>query len=116
MRKVYPMPDLPSRPLPGVRVVAGSDPDVRWVLATREPESGRAPRGLPEEVRAGATVGAGGRVLLEVELDPAPPRSGWAGAVDTGLGYRRAGAALARHLRERSEEHTSELQSRFDLV
>ncbi len=94
------MPDLPSRPLPGVRVVAGSDPDVRWVLATREPESGRAPRGLPEEVRAGATVGAGGRVLLEVELDPAPPRSGWAGAVDTGLGYRRAGAALARHLRE----------------
>lgn len=41
-----------------------------------------------------------GRPELEVELDDTPPRPGWAGAVDHGLGWRRAGAALARFARD----------------
>lgn len=96
------MSDVPSRPLPGVRVVSGSDPGVQWSVVIRPPEAGRTPRGHAVEVRTGE-VGLDdqpGRGVVEVELDPTAPRSGWAGAVDVGLGYRRAGAALGRHLRD----------------
>ena len=41
-----------------------------------------------------------GRPVLEVELDDTPQRPGWAGAVDHGLGWRRAGAAIARFARD----------------
>lgn len=93
-------PAVPSRPLPSVRVLAApGDPtsDGAMVLATRAPVSGRAPRGHANEVRVDVRDG---RAVLEVELDDAAPRSGWAGAVDEGLGHRRAGAAVARHLRD----------------
>lgn len=98
---------LPSRPLPGIRVVSGIDPEVQWTVVTRNPEHGRAPRGLAAEVsttevRNSAAQGtsADGRGVLEVEYDSSSPRPGWAGAVDVGLGYRRVGAALARHGRD----------------
>lgn len=96
------MSDVPSRPLPGVRVAHGSDPGVQWSVATRPPEPGRAPRGRPVEVRT-AEAGSGeqpGRGVVEVELDATAPRAGWSGSVDAGLGHRRAGAALSRHLRD----------------
>ena len=91
---------LPSRPLPAVRVVAaGPDPGAATdrAVVPRPPESGRAPRGRAGEVRAGTREG---RPVLEVELDDTSPRPGWAGSVDPGIGHRRAGAAVARHLRE----------------
>lgn len=93
---------VPSRPVPGVHVVAGTDPSVQWAVVTRPPEPGRASRGQGIEVRTrapGEPVPEG-RGVLEVELDPEAPRPGWAGTVDHGLGYRRVGAALARHLRD----------------
>lgn len=98
------MSDVPSRPVPGIRVVSGSDPGVGWTVVTRPPEPGRFPRGLAVDVRTGpaqATQAAlpDGRGVLEVEHDSSAPRPGWAGAVDVGLGYRRVGAALARHCR-----------------
>lgn len=93
------MSAVPSRPLPDVAVVPGTDPDASWRAATRPPEPGRPPRGLPREVRVAA--GPGAAPVLEVELDAARPRPAWAGTVDEGLATRRAGAALARYLRDR---------------
>lgn len=94
-----PIRPVPGHPLPGVRVVFAADavPDAATPLVTRAPEPGRAPRGSAAEARV--TV-RDGRTVLEVELDAAAPRAGWAGAVDHGLGHRRAGAAAARQLRE----------------
>lgn len=94
---------VPGRPLPEVRVVSVATPTAEPVpedatpLVTRAPEGVRASRGLAKEARV--TV-RDGRAVLEVELDAAAPRPGWAGAVDHGLGHRRAGAAAARHLRD----------------
>jgi leucyl aminopeptidase len=47
-----------------------------------------------------------GRPVIEVEVETSRPRPGWAGAADVGIGHRRAGAAVARHLRDagRTEE------------
>lgn len=99
------MSDVPSRPLPGIRVVSGVDPDVAWTVVTRPPEPGRSPRGRTVDVRTGRAQATqaelpDGRGVLEVEYDSSAPRAGWAGAVDVGLGYRRVGAALARHCRD----------------
>lgn len=92
---------VPGHPLPGVRVVSAAaitaEVGTATPLVTRAPERGRAPRGLAREARV--TV-QDGRAVLEVELDAGAPRPGWAGAVDHGLGHRRAGAAAARHLRD----------------
>lgn len=88
---------VPSRPLPAVRVVSGSVAVDALPVVTRSAEPGRAPRGLATEARVAVHDG---QPVIEVEVDDAAPRAGWAGAVDHGLGYRRAGAALARHLRE----------------
>ncbi len=90
---------VPGRPLPDVRVVSGprAGSDSATPLLTRVPEQGRETRGRAEESRV--TV-RDGRAVLEVELDAASPRPGWAGSVDHGLGYRRAGASVARHLRD----------------
>ena len=100
---------VPSRPLPSVRVVSGtvSDqgaatdpatvPATATPLVTRAPEPGRAPRGRAEEAQA---VVLNGRAAIEVELADEAPRPGWAGAVDHGLGHRRAGAAVARQRRD----------------
>ena len=96
-RKVSPMSVVPSRPLPAVRVVSGEVPARARRAVMRPPEPGRAPRGRAAEVRVGVRDG---RAVLEVELDDSAPRAGWSGAVDRGLGHRRAGAALARHLRD----------------
>ncbi|MDV8000598.1 M17 family metallopeptidase [Rhodococcus sp. IEGM 1408] len=110
------MSEIPSRPLPGVRVASGrtttSDhttppghaPAAGSFLVTRSPEPGRAPRGHAVEARASTR---GGRSVVEVEVDATAPRPGWAGAVDVGIGYRRAGAAVARHLRD--ARHADEL-------
>ncbi|OAH64026.1 leucyl aminopeptidase [Dietzia cinnamea] len=91
------MSDVPSRPLPAVRVASGDVPASARPVVVRRPEAGRMTRGLVREVRV--TV-RDGRAALEVEVDGSAPRAGWSGAVDHGLGHRRAGAALARHLRE----------------
>ena len=91
------MSDVPSRPLPAVRVASGEVPAAARPVVVRRPEAGRVTRGLAREVSV--TV-RDGRAVLEVEVDGSTPRSGWSGAVDHGLGHRRAGAALARHLRE----------------
>ena len=91
------MSQVPSRPLPAVRVLTGSGPAAGWSVSTRAPEPGRAPRGRAVEAR---TAVVDGRPVVEVEVDASVPRPGWAGATDTGLGYRRAGAAVARHLRD----------------
>ena len=88
---------LPGRPLPAVRVVSGAAPEDATPVITRAAERGRAPRGRTDEVRAEVHEG---RAVIAVELADEPPRAGWAGAVDHGLGHRRAGAALARHLRD----------------
>ena len=94
---------VPGHPLPGVRVVSAAAPTAEPVpesatpLVTRAPERGRTLRGLAKEARV--TV-LDGRAVLEVEVDADAPRPGWAGAVDHGLGHRRAGAAAARHLRD----------------
>ena len=93
------MSDIPSHPLPKVRVVHGEDPEARWTVVTREPGPGRSPRGRADEARV-APVPGDGRPRIEVELGDAARGAGWAGAVDHGLGHRRVGAALARHLRD----------------
>ena len=110
---VLSLADVPGRPLPRVRVVRGTDPSARWSVVPRPPEPGRAPRGRAGEARVAAVRGVvegatgrdgtgteEGRSVIEVELAAEPPRPGWAGAVDHGLGHRRAGAAVARHLRD----------------
>ncbi|UVE95782.1 M17 family metallopeptidase [Dietzia sp. B32] len=91
------MSAVPGRPLPSVRVISGPAPDGALPVRTRAPEPGRTPRGLAVEARVRVLDG---RPVIEVELEDSAPRSGWAGAVDHGLGYRRAGAAVARHLRD----------------
>lgn len=88
---------VPKRPLPSVRVVSGTMPATATLLATRAPEPGRAPRGRAEEAQV---VVLNGRAAIEVELADEAPRPGWAGAVDHGLGHRRAGAAVARQRRD----------------
>lgn len=107
---------MPGRPLPIVRVVSGAakadapaSPEsapcasaspvsaAAASVVTRAPEPGRAPRGRAEE--ACVTVREG-RAVVEVELADEAPRPGWAGSVDHGLGHRRAGAAVARRLRD----------------
>ena len=88
---------VPSRPLPAVRVVTGQAPDGAMPVVIRAPERGRTPRGHAVEARVSVREG---RPVVEVELDASEPRAGWAGVVDHGLGHRRAGAALARHLRD----------------
>jgi len=93
---------VPGRPLPGVRVVpeatAETGDGTRVVpVTTRPPERGRRPRGLAREVRASVRDG---RPVIEVELDGAPSRPAWGGRVDHGIGWRRAGAALARFARD----------------
>lgn len=97
------MSEVPSRPLPTVRVVRGPEPTTGWSLVTRAPEEGRSLRGRAVEARTSAVDG---RPVVEVEIDATAPRPGWSGAVDVGIGYRRAGAAVARHLRDarRTEE------------
>ena len=91
-------PALPSRPLPTVRVVDSSPDDAVPVAVDRRPGAGT--RGAADEVRVDRAEGDTGRdasgLRLVVTLDPDAPRAGWAGAVDAGLGARRAGAALAR--------------------
>lgn len=94
------MSPVPSRPLPAVRVVAGPDAAPSWRAVTRPPEPGRPPRGLAREVRVAGAPRPGVVPVLEVELDAGPPRPGWSGTVDAGLGHRRAGAALGRYLRD----------------
>ena len=91
------MSEVPSRPLPTVRVARGSDPATGWSLVTRAPEEGRPLRGRAVEARTSAVDG---RPVVEVEIDATAPRPGWSGAVDVGIGYRRAGAAVARQLRD----------------
>lgn len=91
------MTDLPTRPLPAVRVVPAPGPSAEWAVVPRPAERGRAPRGRAVEARAGVRDGLR---VIEVELDDTAPRPGWAGSVDAGLGHRRAGAAVARHLRD----------------
>ena len=71
-------------------------PDHRTTVALRFDPSGRT-RGAAREVEQ---TDAAGSVALTVTVDPTEPRPGWAGAVDSGLPFRRAGAALARYLAE----------------
>ncbi|PAY23146.1 leucyl aminopeptidase [Dietzia natronolimnaea] len=99
------MPEIPSRPLPTVRVVGGSEAVDGWPLATRPATKDGYLRGRPAEAR---TSVVDGRPVVEVEVDASSPRPGWAGTVDVGIGYRRAGAAVARHLRDtgRTEQVT----------
>ncbi|MEB8324717.1 M17 family metallopeptidase [Dietzia kunjamensis] len=95
------MSAVPGRPLPSVRVVSGPVPDATLTVATRAPEPGRVPLGHADEARVSVHDG---RTVVEVELDDSTPRPGWSGAVDHGLGHRRAGAALARQVRDSRAE------------
>ncbi|MGX1767033.1 leucyl aminopeptidase family protein [Dietzia sp. NPDC055343] len=88
---------VPGRRLPAVRVVSGAAPEGATPVITRFADRGRAPRGRTDEVRVEVREG---RAVIAVELADEPPRAGWAGTVDHGLGHRRAGAAVARHLRD----------------
>ncbi|MGX1595936.1 leucyl aminopeptidase family protein [Dietzia maris] len=95
------MSAVPGRPLPSLRVVSGPAPDAALAVVTRAPEPGRVPLGRADEARVSVHDG---RPVVEVELADFAPRPGWSGAVDHGLGHRRAGAALARHLRDSRAE------------
>ena len=68
------MSDVPSRPLPAVRVASGDVPASARPVVVRRPEAGRMTRGLVREVRV--TV-RDGRAALEVEVDGSAPRAGW---------------------------------------
>lgn len=91
------MSAVPGRPLPSVRVVSGPASVGALSVVTCDPEPGRPLLGLAAEARAAERDG---RPVVEVDLDDRAPRPGWSGAADRGLGHRRAGAALARHLRD----------------
>ena len=65
------MSDVPSRPLPAVRVASGEVPAAARPVVVRRPEAGRVTRGLAREVSV--TV-RDGRAVLEVEVDGSTPR------------------------------------------
>ena len=100
------MSAIPSRSLPTVGVVSGPATVDSLSVVVRSAEPGRPPRGLAAEARVDVHDG---HPVIEVELDETVPRAGWAGVVDHGLGHRRAGAALARHLRDSRREQSVEV-------
>src|SRR5207249_10905252 len=71
----------------------------------------RAVRSHPLPARRATAAGVGPAPgAYSGDVHPAPPREG------SGAGRGNRGRPPLRRSRRRSEEHTSELQSRFDLV